>query len=528
MSNEADNNKASPEAQEAAPANARLDELIDHINREHFVVVEAGKTVIFRPATDPALGRLAHWRMSFSDFQNAYSNRTVSVKQPDGSYSEAPLAPLWLKSPRRRQYLGGVVFDPSGSRVPPNGYNLWRGFAVQPKQGEWPLMQRHLEEVICGGNAAESRYLFGWLARMFQYPGEQGEVAVVLRGLRGGGKGTLAQWILRIFGEHGLHMIQAAHLTGNFNAHLQDTCFLYADEAFFAGDPRIVGILNGLITERAILIEGKRRNAVMVKNCLHVLMASNNDWVVPAACDERRYFLPSVSDHRRGDFEYFDALEKEAKEGGLAAMLHEALAYDLHSFNVRRIPDTPGLNRQKLESLNVVDRWWLDVLQRGYVFDSRLGLSGEFRRWADTVTMDFLFLSYSGFAKGCHERHPLTRERLGQFMAGVKAKAIRPRAALPVGEEMREEEAGGGDYGIGKRSQRVAKPITRTRAHAYSLGTLAAARAAFAEARGLVIEWAEEPGEEAEAEAEDMGKPASQKAIEDMAVAYPHTSQAVN
>jgi hypothetical protein len=45
-------------------------------------------------------------------------------------------------------------------------------------------------------------------------------------------------------------------------------------------------------------------------------MASNNEWVVPASSDERRYFVLDVADERAQDHEYFQAILDEAKAGG--------------------------------------------------------------------------------------------------------------------------------------------------------------------------------------------------------------------
>ena len=67
------------------------------------------------------------------------------------------------------------------------------------------------------------------------------------------------------------------HLVGNFNAHLRDAFFVFANEPFFAGDKQHEGVLKGLITEPKIIIEAKYQNAVTVANMTHILMASNSD-----------------------------------------------------------------------------------------------------------------------------------------------------------------------------------------------------------------------------------------------------------
>ena len=192
---------------------------------------------------------------------------------------------MWLKNPRRRQYINGVTFDPSNRAAPDGVLNLWQNFAVKPKPGDWSLLRAHIETVLCSNDPVRYNYIMGWLAQMFQHPDQQGEVATVLKGGEGIGKGTLAKVIMRIVGQHGLAISNAKHLVGNFNSHLRDVIFLFADEAFFAGDKQHVGALKSLITEPYLTVEAKYSNAVQVPNFLHVLMASNEEWVIPAAAD---------------------------------------------------------------------------------------------------------------------------------------------------------------------------------------------------------------------------------------------------
>src|SRR3954454_6708582 len=116
-----------------------------------------------------------------------------------------------------------------------------------------------------------------------------------MRGGEGTGKGTLAKVLRHIFGQHGMAISNSKHLTGNFNGHLRDAVFLFADEAFFAGDRAHVGVLKSLITEPFLTIEAKYQNAVQQPNYVHLMMASNEAWVIPASSDARRYFVLEIS-----------------------------------------------------------------------------------------------------------------------------------------------------------------------------------------------------------------------------------------
>jgi hypothetical protein len=157
---------------------------------------------------------------------------------------------------------------------------------------------------ICNGNATHFAYLMGWCARLVQHPELQGEVAVVLRGLKDTGKGVFVNALLHLIRNHGLAVSNSLHLVGRFNEHLKDCVLLSADEAFFAGDKQGEGTLKALITERVLFIEGKFKVPQQYRNRLHVIMASNSEWVVPASDDERRYFVLDVSDARAQDHAY--------------------------------------------------------------------------------------------------------------------------------------------------------------------------------------------------------------------------------
>src|SRR5262249_45446412 len=149
--------------------------------------------------------------------------------------------------------------------------------------------------VLANGDKKAADYILRWLAWSVQHPDELAEAALVLRGWKGSGKGVFGHAIRIIFGEHGLHISNQAHLTGKFNGHLRSCLFLCGDEAFWAGDKQEEGVLKSLITEKTLLIEQKGIDAVQWLNRLHILMSANAEWVVPASHDERRYAVFDVS-----------------------------------------------------------------------------------------------------------------------------------------------------------------------------------------------------------------------------------------
>jgi Family of unknown function (DUF5906) len=356
------------------------------LNEKHAVVRNiGGKCRIIEEVYDPALNRTRLTRQSFEDFKNYYRNIEVLIgTTPKGMPITKKLGAFWIDHPQRRQY-DTIVFAP-GKDVE-GCYNLWKGFACLSKPGDCSLFLKHIEDNICNGNKEHYQYLLSWMARAVQQPATTGEVAVVLRGGRGTGKGFLSKHFGYLFGRHFLQISNPIHLVGNFNSHLRDVVVLFADEAFFAGDKKHSSILKTLITEETVTVEAKGIDAEVASNFVHLIMASNDEHVVPAGGDERRFFVLDVSSAHQQDVSYFENIDKQMNAGGYEALLYHLMTLDISGFQVRHVPKTEGLRDQKLLSLSPVADWWYQRLWEGTSFRR-----GE--EWSTSVLKDDLVDDY--------------------------------------------------------------------------------------------------------------------------------------
>jgi hypothetical protein len=453
--------------------------VIEKFNARYAVVNEAGKAVVYQQVYDEMLERKVLIRITFSDLRKFYQNRRIQVG--DTITTEAD---HWLNSPNRREYLGGVMFDPTGN-APADCWNLWSDFAVDPTEGDWSLMRDHIRDVICASDDDSFQYTLNWTARMFQKPNRPGEVALVLRGLKGVGKGIFFQYLRKAWGQHGVYISNAKHLVGNFNAHLRDCVFLFADEAFFAGDRQHESVLKSLITDPVLPIEGKYQNVVNLANMLHVGMASNADWVIPASHDERRYFAQDVSEKHRGDRGHFDAIGRQMDGGGLAEMIHEMLNRDISGFDVGAMPNTDALVTQKKLSLDTLDAWWLAVLERGFVWRSRHGIE-EFSEWREFCATELLDRSYQQWCVQNRVSRPASRELLGKRMTEIYGLSSRPAEESIIGETDSTGLIERMDGQITNKEILVQRQVS---ARGYPVGSIEEARAKFVEKRGVIGDW---------------------------------------
>jgi hypothetical protein len=349
-----DAEQVSPE--EPAPGHL-IDSDLSEMNQKYAVVRIGGKTrVVWFEEAAAYPGCKVPVFSTISDFCAFHAKRKKFVIGHDGRERKIGIGKWWINHEQRRQF-SGLVYAPSVIAKITNGkLNLWNGFGCKPRTGKCDRYLAHLRDDICRGNEEHADYLLNWMAYAVQHPDRQGEVAVVMRGKEGTGKGVAAKQFGRLLGSHFRHIVHAKHLTGHFNAHLQQYSVLFADEAFFAGDRSHESILKALITEETLLIEPKGIDPFPVRNCVHLMMSSNNDWVIPAGADARRYFVLNVADSHMQDHAYFAAIAHEMDNGGREALLHYLLSRDLAGFNIRLVPQTKALAEQKTHSRRGVDR----------------------------------------------------------------------------------------------------------------------------------------------------------------------------
>lgn len=388
-----------------------IDPWLTQLNNRYAVIANiGGRCRVVEEVEDEVLGRSRLTRSSFDDFRNFYCNQFVKVGEDSkGNPIMKPVGAWWINHPKRRQF-GKIVFAPN--REVPDAYNLWKGFSVQARPGDCSLLLAHLQDNVCQGDERLYSYLMGWLARMVQDPGSPGHVAVVLRGGKGVGKSFVARQIGQLFGRHFLHISNPSHLIGNFNSHLRDAVFLFADEAFYAGDKKHASILKTLITEDTLQIEAKGVDVETAPNYVHLMMASNDEHVVPASGDERRYFVLDVGEAQQQRSEYFGAIARQMDDGGREALLHHLLTYDLSEFRVQDVPQTQALRDQKDLSLSPEEDWWLNKLTEGTLLPDTDG-------WPSEVIKDHLTDDYIEHTKRWNVSRRGNQTALGKFLAKV-------------------------------------------------------------------------------------------------------------
>lgn len=355
---------------DARERNDAMSAATEELNEEFFVI-EVGSKVRVGHWVDEETGReLKDGEMEMrrtvafltkADFLTLVENHTVDT--PEGP---KPAGPLWLTSPERRQYKGTTMVPNGGA---PEGFlNLWQGYGVEPKEGPCDLILDHIHEVLCNGNAEMSEYTLNWIALKIQDPARVMGVMPLFLGGQGTGKGIIFDDLLaqRIFGPHGIVIEDSDQLTGKFNKHLMDACYVFADECFFVGDKRATQKMKRRITAPTMLLEPKGVDTISVASRLGIIAATNEKHAVNVDADDRRTVVERVSGSKRGDYDYFAVLFKHVYGDGAAHFLQKMLDRNVSNFHPERdrILTEEGINQREL-SMHGVHRWWQESVDVG-------------------------------------------------------------------------------------------------------------------------------------------------------------------
>ena len=360
----------------------------EEINCDYALVLWGGRAVVIKeqPA-GPIEDRVRV--LSIEAFDHWFANKFTEICTADGKTRTVTWGRAWRSDKRRRQY-SGIEFFPNPDGVPgtPGYLNLWRGFAVEPSEnGSWSIFRDHLLNNVCNGDPALYDWVFGWFAHIVQYPRERVGTAVVLRGRMGTGKTRVGEVFGSVVSAHYFQVDDPRYIVGNFNAHMASCLFLQAEEAVWAGDKHAEGRLKGLITSETQMIESKGVDPIRIRNFVRLMMTSNEDWVVPAGMDERRFCVLDVHPRCAQNHDYFAEMQAELDAGGRARLLYDLLRFDLSKINLRQIPRTAALLEQKFRSLDHLDAWWLNRLFDGVP-------TRNYTEWPPRVTIDALYNDY--------------------------------------------------------------------------------------------------------------------------------------
>jgi len=406
---------------------AQPDETIDSkesavkwLNKYYGTIVVDGKWRIINERDDTNI-----FLMAKKDFIDSLENMRILIVGEDNKPKITPITELWLKGPHRN-YDGRIIFDPNikyNCDDRPN-FNLWRDFAIQPGIGDVTRFLDYILKIVVSGKEEHYEWLLDWVAHIFQKPGEKPGTSVVLRGIEGIGKSFFAETIGKLISgrknnkrnNYYFKTSNPEHVMNSFNDHLANILLLHMEETFWAGDKKGAHHLKDLITGEDLSVGQKHLSTKMANNYMRVIMNGNDDWLVPAGPESRRYAVFDVSDELLQNTEFYGEMSIWLDNNGLEALMHFFMTRNI-THDVRKVPITEGLIDQRISSMDSVQAWWFNILVAGRLpYIDNMGTDGV------KVVKEVLFDHYCTTM-----RKTMTRTRSTETEFGRQIRTFAPK-----------------------------------------------------------------------------------------------------
>lgn len=300
---------------------------------------------------------------TFDNFTKTFLNFSTKYIGPD----------KWINSPMRNSRSREDCIPYENIRdVPENVFNTYQGLSINKERALLhgdkkiePVLEfiknhwcKHDIDKGCDPdniNVDLYHHVLDWMAHLIQKPWKKMSFALVLMGREGTGKGMIVQLLGEIIGPvHYYQPTSNEEMFGKFNNLLDNRILCFADEMVWGGDKKHSGLLKKLLTETRRTSNTKYGPTRETTNYINWVMASNEDWVVPAGSGARRYTVIEVDDWLKDQSHEVKKRLAESCPFSFAKFLYNR---DISNFDPNRCMETSALSRQKERNMKSTHRW---------------------------------------------------------------------------------------------------------------------------------------------------------------------------
>lgn len=154
------------------------------------------------------------------------------------------------------------------------------------------LIKRHFEDLIIDPDHRQT--VMDFIAYMVQQPGEKILWALLLQGVEGSGKGTIADIASTVLGKTNIRRLEAgAALDSQFNDFAVGSQLVVFDEVRNIGENkfRVMEKLKPLITDPFVELNRKYETGRNVENVANYMLFTNHHDALPISDGDRRFFV---------------------------------------------------------------------------------------------------------------------------------------------------------------------------------------------------------------------------------------------
>jgi len=207
-------------------------------------------------------------------------------------------------------------------------------------------------------------WLWQWFAYPIQHPGAKMKTAVLIHGeYQQTGKTFIGYVLGDIYGQN-FGVVDNSEITAQYNTWSQYKQFILAEEVSSSDKRAINDRLKRLITGEEIILEGKHKNKIEIRNTVNLYFTSQYKDALFMESHDARFFVHHVP-HPPKTAEFYAKINKWRKEDGAAYLMHHLLTeVSLSSFNPLDVaPSTKAKEEMKRSSASSLENWAFDLVK---------------------------------------------------------------------------------------------------------------------------------------------------------------------
>lgn len=223
--------------------------------------------------------------------------------------------------------------------------NHWKPSTLCPKAGDWPHIALLIEGLF--PNDEQRAHLLDALAYTVQVPTGKLKHALVLTGVPGCGKTTLADIVGQLVGVANYSQADGHLLTGRWLNPFVDCQVLAIEEVMHGERFEVSDKLKTLVTATELKVEAKNIDFYMGHTPNLIILLSNDRRPLALTKGARREWMPDFVEHRPDDA-FFQALHSNL-ETELPHFLEALLRRDIACFNADAPPPMTAAKAEAIE-----------------------------------------------------------------------------------------------------------------------------------------------------------------------------------
>lgn len=278
--------------------------------------------------------------------------------------------------------------------------NLYTPPTLKAQDGSPEPWLEFLEQLI--PIETERHQLKRWIATLYAKP----EVRMIYAPLlvsqqTGTGKSTLGRILAHLVGMQNASFPSEQAIAGEFNAWIAQKRLVVINEIYQGKSWKMFNKLKDLITEPTVTLRKMHRDPMDISNWVHFCMFSNSFSALKVDSQDRRVFIPTVTETRWADDKWL-AFHDWLSSGGYSIIANWCLNFGDYVKRGERAPDTERktemiessrskasmrieelsdkLMEQEACSISVVEvQEWLDIVTKEKVYESPLEIRKMFQ-----------------------------------------------------------------------------------------------------------------------------------------------------